>query len=90
MNALLRTLVLAGGISFAMAGSLGAAPISPTERTDLKSLEQHNMRDVRTGDFRPHGTLTTQQRRSLASEDVPVAPKAPAQPITLLPLHAPN
>lgn len=90
MTGILRKLALAGSIAFAVASPLAAAPISPADQSNYKLREKHDMRDVQTGDFRPHGTLTTQQRESLARQDARSAQKAPAQPNTTLPQHTPN
>ncbi len=90
MNTILRKLVLAGGVAFAIAGPIVAAPISPAEQGDYKLREQHDRRDAQTGNFRPHGTLTTQQRDSIAGQDARGTPKTPIQPRIVLPQHAPN
>lgn len=90
MTGILRKLVLAGSVAFAVASPLAAAPVSPADQSNYKLREKHDMRDVQTGDFRPHGTLTTQERDSFARQDARGAQKEPVQPNTTLPQHAPN
>jgi len=73
----------------AASGSVYAAPISPGERTDFTAIQQHEARDVQSGDFRPHGGLTRQQADSMARDDKRPAVKTPAPAATMPDKHHP-
>lgn len=90
MTGAARKLTIVAGLAMAASGGAYAAPISPGERTDFTAIQQHEARDVQSGDFRPHGGLTRQQGDSMARGDKRPAAKTPAPPVTMPDKHAPN
>lgn len=59
MTKIFLKMAIAGGVAFAVMGPLNAAPVSQAERGDFQLTERHEFRDAQTGDYRPHGTLST-------------------------------
>lgn len=85
-------LILAALISASLAPAAPAstAPLTPAEHTDIKMKERHDTRDVQTGDYRPHGTLSPEQRDSFAKGTRGTfSPQAPADPYAMLDKHRP-
>lgn len=56
-------LAIAGGVAFAVMGPINAAPVSQSERSDLRASERHEFRDAQTGDYRPHGTQLSDKEK---------------------------
>lgn len=61
MTKIFLKLAIAGGVAFAVMGPINAAPVSQSERSDLKASERHEFRDAQTGDYRPHGAKPTEK-----------------------------
>ena len=89
MTALVRKLAIVVGLAIAASSPVDAAPITPGERADITFMQQHEARDVQTGDFRPHGGLTRQQGDSMARGDKRPAAKTPAPATTMPDKHHP-
>ena len=68
MTRLMRYMMVAAAAAVAAPSFASAAPMTPAEQTDYKSRERHDSRDVQTGNYKPHGTLTTGQRDSFAKQ----------------------
>jgi len=84
-------LAVIGSLALASIGSSNAAPMTPVEQSDYDSRQIHEMRDVKTGDYRPHGTLSGSERDFTPRQDIrQVPPMRYNAPDPSLRLHLPE
>lgn len=90
MSEYVRKLAIVATLAIAASTPAQAAPITLGERTDYKSMQQHEARDVQIDDFRPHGGLTREQNDSISRGDKRPAARTPVLTLTMPEKHGPE
>jgi len=87
-----NVLAVIGTLVMATVGGVGAAPMTPVEQTDYDKRQIHELRDVNTGEYRPHGTLSSSDRDFSPRPDMRPAPspRYPSAPESSFRLHLPE